>query len=136
MKFPGGLLFALPAIASFAKGLIPILILLLVAGFQLLLKPKGAAGRLAASTATLSAAVMFHVGQLVSLPSVGYLTRLDKFMLATYFVLVLHIAFNVAMVRSDEAKNEARTHLLYLISAGLVPGLALISWVLVFSKLV
>ena len=48
--------------------------------FQLLLKPKGAPGRLAGSTGTLTAAVMFHVGQLVSLPSVGYLTRLDKFM--------------------------------------------------------
>ena len=125
-----------PAAASFAKALIPVLILLLVAGFQLLLKPKGAPARLSGSTATLTAAVMFHVGQLVSLPSVGYLTRLDKFMIATYLVIVLHIAFNVAMVRAEEAKDEARAHLLYLVSAGLVPGAALIAWVTVFSRLV
>jgi len=125
-----------PATASFAKALIPILILLLVAGFQLLLRPKGAAARLSGSTATLTAAVMFHVGQLVSLPSVGYLTRLDKFMIATYLVIVFHIAFNVAIVRAEEAKDDAHAHLLYLVSAGLVPGAALIAWVTVFSRLV
>lgn len=125
-----------PALAAFAKGLIPILIMLLVAGFQLLLRPKGAAGRLAGSTVTLSAAVMFHVGQLVSLPSVGYLTRLDKFMLVTYLVILVHIGFNVAIVRADEAKNENRANLFYLVASGVVPGLALIGWLTVFLKLV
>jgi len=125
-----------PAVASFAKGLVPILIMLLVAGFQLLLKPKGAAGRLSGSTGTLSAAVMFHVGQLVSLPSVGYLTRLDKFMIATYLVLLVHIIFNVMIVRADEAKNENRATMLYLVASGVVPGIALIAWLAVFLKLV
>lgn len=125
-----------PSVAAFAKALIPILIMLLVAGFQLLLKPKGAPGRLAGSTATLSAAVMFHVGQLVSLPSVGYLTRLDKFMICTYAVLLVHIIFNVLIVRADEAKNENRGTMLYLTASGVVPGLALVLWLAVFLKLV
>jgi hypothetical protein len=79
---------------------------------------------------------MFHVGQLVSLPSVGYLTRFDKFMIATYLVVLLHIAINVALVRADEAKNENRSTLLYLTAAGLVPGMALVSWVAVFLRIV
>jgi len=127
---------ARPNVSAFVKSLIPVLILLFIAGFQLLLRPKGASRRLMGSTATLSAAVMFHVGQIVGLPPVGYLTRLDKFMIATYLVLLVHIGLNVAIVRADEAKNESRGMKLYLISQGLVPGLAIGLWMLVFAKLV
>jgi hypothetical protein len=125
-----------PNVSAFVKSLIPVLILLLVAGFQLLLRPKGAPRRLMGSTATLSAVVMFHVGQIAGLPPLGYLTRLDKFMIATYLVLLLHIALNVAIVRADEAKNESLGMKLYLVSRGLVPGLACALWALVLTKLV
>ncbi len=78
---------------------------------------------------------MFHVGQLVSLPTVGYLTRLDKFMIVTYLVILVHIGFNVAIVRADEAKNENRANLMYLVASGVVPGLALVAWLAVCLKL-
>jgi hypothetical protein len=55
---------------------------------------------------------------LVSLPSVGYLTRLDKFMIATYLVFLTNIAFSVAMVRlATERLDRRHDRLGHIISA-------------------
>jgi hypothetical protein len=124
-----------PTLTSFCKSLMPLFFLLFVAGFTLLLKPKAAAGRLAAGTVGLTAAVAFHLGQINSLPPLGYLTRMDKFMLASYVVYVLSIAFSVAMVRFEERKNEKASELTYLIAGGAVPGVALIAWMMVILKI-
>lgn len=124
-----------PTSTSFFKTIMPLFFLLFVAGFTLLMKPKSAAGRLAAGTAGLTAAVAFHLGQLNSLPPLGYLTRMDKFMLASYVVYVVSIAFSVAMVRFEEKKNEKMSELTYLIAGGAVPGIALLAWLAVILKI-
>jgi hypothetical protein len=110
--------------------------MIFVAAFTLLLRPKSAAGRLSAATAGLMSIVMFQVGQVGSLPPIGYLTRLDKFMIATYLVYLANIAFSVLMVRFEDKKNERMSDLMYRLAAGAVPGLALVVWVTVFFKLV
>src|SRR6185369_9119370 len=91
-----------PTLASLFKSLVPVFFMVFVAGFTLLLKPKSAPGRLSASTAGLMSVVMFHVSATSSLPPLGYLTLMDKFMIATYLVYIVNIAFNVAMVRFEE----------------------------------
>lgn len=125
-----------PMLMATFKSIIPILIMMFVAAFTLLLKPKSAGGRLTAATAGLSAVVMFQVSQVGSLPPLGYLTRLDKFMIATYLVYLANIAFSVAMVRFEEKKNERMSELMYLSAAGAVPGIALIVWTAVLMRLV
>lgn len=125
-----------PALMAFFKSIVPIMIMLFVAAFTLLLKPKSAAGRLSAATGGLMSIVMFQVGQVGSLPPLGYLTRLDKFMIATYLIYLLNIGLTVAMVRFEEKKNERGSELMYLVAAGAVPGLALLVWTTVFSRLV
>jgi len=79
---------------------------------------------------------MFHLSSTSSLPPMGYLTLLDKFMLATYLVYLVNIAFSVAMVRFEEKKKEAWSEVMYLAAAGAVPGIALVAWVAVFMRLV
>jgi len=125
-----------PRMAATFKAIIPVLIMLFVASFTLLLKPKSAAGRLSTATGGLMAVVMFQVGQVGGLPPVSYLTRFDKFMLATYLVYLVNIAFSVAMLRFDEKKNERGAELSYLAAAGAVPGVALVTWLVVFLRLV
>lgn len=125
-----------PALMATFKSVVPVLIMLFVAAFTLLLKPKSAAGRLAAATGGLMSIVMFQVGQVGSLPPLGYLTRFDKFMIATYLIYLANIAFSVAMVRFEEKKNERMSELMYLAAAGAVPGLALLTWTTVFLKIV
>lgn len=124
-----------PALMATFKSVIPVVIMIFVAAFTLLLKPKSAAGRLSAATGGLMSVVMFQVGQVGALPPLGYLTRLDKFMLATYVIYLANIAFSVAMVRFDEKKNERLANLSYLVAAGAVPGLALVVWTGVFTRL-
>jgi len=125
-----------PALMATFKSVVPVVIMIFVAAFTLLLKPKSAAGRLSAATGGLMSIVMFQVGQVGSLPPLGYLTRLDKFMIATYLVYLLNIGLTVAMVRFEERKNERASELSYLVAAGAVPGLAILVWTAVFSRLV
>lgn len=144
-KLPGGgeaqsHVFAIeikrPMVASFFKTLVPVFFMVFVAGFTLLLKPKSAAGRLTAATGGLMTVVMFHLSASSSLPPLGYLTRMDKFMIATYVVYLLNILFAVAIVRFDEKKNEKMAELAYLAAGGAVPGLALVAWLTVFLRVV
>jgi hypothetical protein len=123
-----------PRIASFFKSLVPAFFMVFVAGFTLLLKPKSAAGRLTTATGALMTVVMFHLSATSSLPPLGYLTRLDKFMIATYCVYLVNILFAVGIVRLDEKKNEKMAELAYLVAGGVVPGVALLAWVTVFLK--
>lgn len=124
-----------PRLASFFKSLIPVFFMVFVAGFTLLLKPKSASGRLSTATGGLMSVVMFHMSATSSLPPLGYLTRLDKFMIATYLIYLANIAFSVAMVRFEEKKNEKMSELTYLIAGGAVPGIALLAWLTVFLKI-
>lgn len=124
-----------PRLAAICKTLLPVCFMIFVAGFTLLLKPKSAAGRLSAATAGLMTVVMFHISSTSSLPPLGYLTRMDKFMIATYLVYLVNIALAVAIVRFDEKKNERGAELIYLAAGGLVPGVALLAWLTVFLKI-
>ncbi len=123
-----------PRLASVFKSLVPVCFMIFVAGFTLLLKPKSAAGRLSAATGGLMTVVMFHLSATSSLPPLGYLTRMDKFMIATYLVYLINIMFAVAIVRFDEKKNEKVAELAYLTAGGVVPGIALLAWLTVFLK--
>jgi hypothetical protein len=125
-----------PPMMAFFKTCVPVFIMMFVAGFTLLLKPKSAAGRLATATGGLMSLVMFHVGQVTSLPPQGELTFFDKLMIATYFVCLSNIAFSVLMVRMEEKKNERMSEFMYVAAPGAVPGLLLLTWTAVFAHLV
>jgi hypothetical protein len=129
-----GIAIGRPRVAAVFKTLVPVCFMIFVAGFTLLLKPKSAGGRLSAATGGLMTVVMFHISSTSSLPPLGYLTRMDKFMIATYLVYLVNIALAVAIVRFDEKKNEKLAELAYLVAGGVVPGLALVAWLTVFLK--
>ena len=131
-----GMALSRPRTSAFFKSLVPVIFMVFVAGFTLLLKPKSASGRLTAATGGLMSVVMFHLSSTSALPPMGYMTRLDKFMIATYVIYLVNIAFSVAMVRFEEKKKEKYSELAYLTAAGAVPGIALIAWVAVFMRLV
>jgi hypothetical protein len=125
-----------PPMMALFKTCVPVFIMMFVAAFTLLLKPKSAAGRLGTATGGLMSLVMFHVGQVTSLPPQGELTFFDRLMVATYFVYLANVAFSVLMVRFEEKKNERMSELMYLTAAGAVPGLLVLLWTAVFVHLV
>jgi hypothetical protein len=63
------------------------------------------------------------------------LTRMDKFMVANYFIYMVNIAFAVAMVRADDDKKEELAKKIYQFAWIAVPGVTLLAWGLVFSRL-
>ncbi len=131
-----GIALSRPRASAFFKSLVPVFFMIFVAGFTLLLKPKSATGRLTTATGGLMSVVMFHLSATSSLPPMGYLTLMDKFMIATYLVYIVNIAFSVAMVRFEEKKRESLGEIMYLAAAGAVPGIALVAWVAVFMRIV
>jgi hypothetical protein len=119
-----------PKLQQSFKSLVPVLFMLLVAATGLFLRPKSIGPRFAASTGGIVPLVMFHVGQIASLPAVGYLTRLDKIMIASYLAFVAHITFNVLILRSEEVKSEERSMKLHKTAAFVVPAVAIGLWLL------
>jgi hypothetical protein len=116
------------------KSVAPIAVMIVLLALTLLLGPKRAPMRLSTATAGLVALVMFQVAQVASLPPVGYLTRFDKLMIATYLVYLVNLALSVVMLRRmGEERGGTKA---YLIAAGAVPGLALFVWTGVLLRLV
>jgi hypothetical protein len=125
-----------PRVAALFKTMVPAVFMVLIMMLTLLLKPKSASARLTASTGALMTLVMFHLSSTSALPPLGYLTRMDKFMIANYFVYLVNIVFAVAIVRLDERKNERGAELAYLTALGAVPGVTLLAWIIVFLRVV
>jgi hypothetical protein len=113
------------------KAFLPVIFMLFVATLALLVRVKNVTNRLGMGTAALLSTVTFHISSTASLPAVGYLTRVDKFMIATYSILFFNILGSVAMLYFEDRKNEAGVAKAFKLSTWLVPAWALVAYVLV-----
>jgi len=89
------------------KTFLPIAFIILVMLSSFVLDPDKITTRLAMVGSALVASVMFHVSLANQLPPTGYLTFIDKFMVLTYFVVLLSFVFNVFLLEMQEQKKEA-----------------------------
>ncbi|MEK6808790.1 MAG: hypothetical protein AABY14_03830, partial [Nanoarchaeota archaeon] len=87
---------------SFIKTLLPAIFIVIVALFTFLLDPDKIAPRLTMISSSLVASVLFHVSISNQIPPVGYLTFADKFMLLTYFVILLSFIISVIILQLSE----------------------------------
>ncbi len=124
-----------PKLSSVIK-LMPVFFILCAALFSLLLGAKTLPPRLAMGTGGLTAAVMFHIQLANQIPAVGYLTRADKIMIATYLILLMNLVSTVAMMILDEKKREAAVQKVFAVSRLLVPALAVATYAVVLLKVV
>jgi hypothetical protein len=93
-------------INSFFKTFLPIIFIILVMLSSFVLDPDKITTRLAMVGSSLVASVMFHVSMANQIPPVGYLTFVDKFMVLTYFVILLSFIFNVFLLELHERKKD------------------------------
>ncbi len=93
-------------INSIFKTLLPITFIILVMLSSFVLDPDKITTRLAMVGSSLVASVMFHVSLANQLPPVGYLTFIDKFMVLSYFVILLSFIFNVFLLELHEQKKD------------------------------
>jgi hypothetical protein len=88
------------------KTFLPITFIILVMLSSFVLDPDKITTRLAMVGSALVASVMFHVSLTNQIPPVGYLTFIDKFMVLTYFVILLSFVFNVSLLELHERKKD------------------------------
>ncbi|MEM3074751.1 MAG: hypothetical protein QW727_02300 [Candidatus Pacearchaeota archaeon] len=88
------------------KTFLPIIFIILVMLSSFVLDPDKITTRLAMVGSALVASVMFHVSLANQIPPLGYLTFIDKFMVMTYFVILLSFIFNVFLLELHERKKD------------------------------
>lgn len=93
---------------SFLKTFLPVFFIMMVTMFSFVLDPDKITTRLGMAGSSLVAAVMFHIAISNQIPPVGYLTLADKFMVLTYFILLVTFILNVIMLELHERKQEAK----------------------------
>ena len=101
-----------PWFSSFFSDIFPALVIMLVGLLSFLMSPEAAGERLALTSSTLLALILFHINLNSSLPSLGSLTYADKFMIVNYLTASLSTAISaILMVLRDSKDIEAANKL-------------------------
>lgn len=91
---------------SFFKTFVPVLIIVLIVLFSFVMDPDKITNRLTVATSSLVGAIVFHISIANQIPPIGYLTIADKFMILTYFILLLSALLNIGLLELSERKKS------------------------------
>jgi hypothetical protein len=94
-------------LSSFLKTFLPVVFIMLVVLSSFILDLDKLTTRLAMVSSGLVASVMFHVSITGQIPPVGYLTFADKFMVLTYFILLVSFFINAYILLLLGKKKDA-----------------------------
>jgi len=120
-------------LSAVLKAFLPVLFIVLTGLLALLIEEKDKLWtRLGVNTSSVIAAVMFHLNVTASIPPVGYLTIADKFMIATYIVLLASLFSSIQMMVHAKHGDEELSLRIYKTSLYGIPAMALVLYVLVF----
>jgi hypothetical protein len=98
------------AFNSFMKTFLPVFFIVLIMLFSFVMDPDKITTRIAMAGSALIGAVMFHISISNQIPPVGYLTFADKFMILTYFVILLTFIMNIILLEYAERKKQELVH--------------------------
>jgi hypothetical protein len=93
-------------INSFFKIFLPVIFIILIVVLTFVMDPDKIITRLTMTSSGLIAAVMFHISMGNQIPPVGYLTVADKFMILTYFVILVSVILNIVLLELTELKKH------------------------------
>ncbi len=88
------------------KTFLPVIFIVLVMISSFFLDTDKVITRLGMAGSALVASVMFHISITNQIPPVGYLTFADKFMITTYFIVLLSFAMNVLILELIENNKK------------------------------
>ncbi len=117
---------------------IPVLLLTIIALMATLMYGDVSSvfeNRILLSASLLIAAVLFQFSLDSNLPPLGYLTFADWFMIATYFVMMAGLISGILVLNYHHRKEAAKVEKIRRYSTWLLPGLAIILYLLVFLLL-
>ena len=120
-------------LSAVMKAFLPVLFIVLTGLLALLIEEKDKLWtRLGVNTSSVIAAVMFHLNVTASIPPVGYLTIADKFMIATYIVLLASLYSSIEMMVHAKHGDEELSRKIYRASLYGIPAMAVVLYILVF----
>ena len=111
---------------AFMKTIFAALVIVLVGMLSYLLRVEDAKERLALTSSTLVAIVLYHISLVAGVPATGYLTFVDKFMVATYVVIFMSLVVSVWLMVLLDGDRRALADKIHLNTRWTVPLL----WVL------
>lgn len=94
------ILLSRPALSAFLKYLLPPTLILVMQVFAMLITPDSVATRVSMAGSGLVTAVLFHTQLTAQTPPANYLVFSDRFMLATYFVIVINGVGSVLVIKA------------------------------------
>ena len=95
-----------PALAGWLKGLLPAIFIALSSLFALFITSKNIGNRVAIITSSLVASVLYHLNFTSRVPSIGYLTYADTFMMINYVVILISLALTIWIIRTDNPERQ------------------------------
>ena len=113
-------------LTSIFKAFLPAFFIVVVGLLSLLMLPDKVIPRLGMATSALLGTVMFHLTVTSQIPPVGYLTFADRFMIASYVVLLGCLISTVVLMRHNDSKDDASSMRVYRISLRVIPPAALV----------
>jgi hypothetical protein len=111
-----------PMLSGLLKGILPALIIVSCAFLALFMKNEHISQRFSIATSSLIAAVVFHLNLTASLPSLGYVTYADMFMLLNYlflFLILIEVVFTTHCIGTHHQELSIKVNKL---CARIVPG--------------
>lgn len=90
---------------STIKTILPVVFIIIVMLSSFILDIDKLATRIAVVSSALVASVMFHVSLSNQIPPVSYLTFMDKFMVLTYFVILISFTINIVIMELTKEKK-------------------------------
>lgn len=103
------ILLSRPALSAFLKYLLPPTLILVMQVFAMLITPDSVATRVSMAGSGLVTAVLFHTQLTSQTPPANYLVFADRFMLATYFVIVINGVGSVLVIKAKSRGVRAGT---------------------------
>ena len=119
-----------PPLAGWLKGLLPAIFIALGSLFALFITSKNIGNRVAIITSALVASVLYHLNFTSRVPSIGYLTYADTFMMINYIIILISLVLTIWIIRSDGTDSQALVARVNKIEIIAIPGLWIVLHVL------
>ena len=113
-------------LTSIFKAFLPAFFIVVVGMLSLLMLPDKVVPRLGMATSALLGTVMFHLTVTSQIPPVGYLTFADRFMIASYVVLLGCLISTVILMRYSDSKADADAMRVYRLALRIIPPAAVV----------
>jgi hypothetical protein len=123
---------ARPGINSAINMFLPVFFLVFISLVSMLLTGSRLESRIVLTVTALLAAVFFQFTLDSTLPPLGYFTFADKFMIATYSIMVSTLVFAIILLKYNDKKDMIKSEKIQYYSIRIMPVAAVLVYALTF----